>query len=241
MNNWQGLRISVQLFLTLAIPFSLAMIGLRTLLSEQFLGFEYRRPGFPSDFYGFTLEDRLEYGPYAINYLFNGESVDYLAALRLPGDKCWNVDTGTSDCSLFSARELKHMEDVKHIATTAFAIAVLCAFLGAASIVISVSDERLRSDVLVGIRRGCKLTLLSVGGLAVLSFAAWGQAFDVFHKLFFADGTWRFPFSDSLIRLYPEQLFMDAALVIAVLSSLCATLILFLLAHLEGSLSHSRS
>ena len=34
--------------------------------------------------------------------------------------------------------------------------------------------------------------------------------------MFFAAGTWRFPFSDSLIRLYPEQLFVDASLVIGV-------------------------
>ena len=201
----------------------------RLLLSEQFLQFEYRRPGFPADFYGFSVEDRLEYGPYAVNYLFNGEPIDYLAALRLPRHKCWNPAAGATDCALFSERELRHMADVKRTTAVAFALAAICAVVGVAIAFASRLNEGLRSNILVGIRRGCKLTLLSVAFLTVLSLAAWDRAFDIFHELFFAEGTWRFPFSDSLIRLYPEQLFIDAALLVALFASLCAVSFLCLL------------
>ena len=234
MNSRPALRFCARLSLTLAIPLMLAMIAARLLLSDSFLRFEYRRPGFPSDMYGLSLEDRLEYGPYAINYLFNGESIDYLAALRLPGDKCGPMYAGGPDCSLFSARELKHMEDVKTLATLAFSAAFIGALLAGASIILSGFTGGLRSDVLIGIRRGCHLTLLLIGCLALLSIAAWDKAFDMFHKLFFADGSWRFPFSDSLIRLYPEQLFFDAAMFIAVFSAFGAALILFLLPRFEA-------
>ena len=88
MNDLRAIHFVIRLCISLAIPFLLAVSSLRLLLSEQFLQFEYRRPGFPADFYGFSVEDRLEYGPYAVNYLFNGEPIDYLAALRLPGHKC---------------------------------------------------------------------------------------------------------------------------------------------------------
>ncbi|MDE2748669.1 MAG: TIGR01906 family membrane protein [Chloroflexota bacterium] len=234
MDSLPALRIFFRLLLTLAVPVALATGAARLLLSEQFLSFEYRRPGFPRDAYGFSLEDRLDYGPYAINYLFNGESIAYLAALRLPGDLCRNVAAGASDCSLFSARELKHMEDVKAVASVAFAGALLCAGLIGASVITSACAGKLRADVLLGIRRGGYATLLSIGCLALLSIAAWDKSFDAFHNLFFAEGTWRFPFSDSLIRLYPEQLFIDAALIIAVLALLGASLILLVLPRLEG-------
>ena len=49
----------------LAVPLWLVIAGARLLLSEQFLQFEYRRPGFPADPYGFDIEDRLDYGPFA--------------------------------------------------------------------------------------------------------------------------------------------------------------------------------
>ena len=200
--------------------------GVRLLLSQQFLFFEYQRPGFPADFYGFTVEDRLHYGAHAINYLFNAEPVDYLAALRLPGDKCRNTAAGATDCALFSERELRHMADVKRATTMAFALAAICAAVCVGVAAASRLKAALPSDIVVGIRRGCKLTLISVAFLSVVSVSAWDQAFDVFHELFFAKGTWRFPFSDSLIRLYPEQLFIDAALIVAIFISLCAASLL---------------
>ena len=79
-----------------------------------------------------------------------------------------------------------------------------------------------------GLRQGSRLTLGGVLVLAVLAVTAWNQAFDSFHEIFFAPGSWRFAFSDSLIRLYPEQVFVDAALIIGVLTSVGALLILAL-------------
>jgi len=236
MNKWRALPIFIQLFWTLAIPFLLTMLCARLLLSEQFLAFEYHRPGFPNDFYGFTREDRLAHGPYALRFLFNGEPIEYLANLRLQGNKCWNIESGASDCRLFSARELDHMRDVKDIAAYSFAAALACLFLGGASIVGGLMKKSVQFDILLGIRRGCILTLLVVASLLLLSLSAWDQAFDQFHQLFFAEGTWRFPFSDSLIRLYPEQLFFDAAFAIALLASIGAALILVVVAKLPRRL-----
>lgn len=227
------LRFIVRWYFALIVPFLLASAGARLLLSEQFLQIVYQRPGFPNDVYGFTLEDRLKYGPIAIDYLFNGEPIVYLAALRLPGDKCWNTDTGAADCALFSDRELRHMADVKQMTTMLFALAAALLAIGAALVLASRCVERLHSDTRVGIRRGCLLTLFSLLCLGVLSAASWDSAFDFFHELFFAEGTWRFPFSDSLIRLYPEQLFAEAAFALAVFTFFFAGLLLLLLAVSE--------
>ena len=216
MANPRLLRSIVRWYFALALPFLLASLGARLLLSEQFLQLAYQRPGFPSDIYGFTQQDRLQYGPLAIEYLFNSEPIDFLAALRLPAAKCWNADSGASDCALFSERELSHMDDVKQMTTAIFASAAIFLFFSAMIAIASRYNARLQSDIRVGLRRGCLTTMFSLLGLAVLSATSWDRAFDIFHELFFAEGTWRFPFSDSLIRLYPEQLFAEAAFALAV-------------------------
>lgn len=233
MSNSRAFQYFVRLYFALAVPLWLALAGVRLLLSEQFLHFEYRRPGFPADAYGFDIEERIDYGPFAVNFLFNGEAIEYLALLRLPGEKCWNPAPGAEDCPLFSERELRHMADVKHTTSLAFALAVISAVVGACTALASRQNDGLRTDVSVGIQRGCKLALLSIAVLAIFSMAAWDRAFDAFHEIFFAAGTWRFPFSDSLIRLYPEQLFIDAALLIAAFVSLSSFALLRLLALRE--------
>jgi integral membrane protein (TIGR01906 family) len=223
-------RLIIRLTITLGLPFLLLSAGARLLLTEHFLQFAYQRPGFPSDMYGFSLDDRLQYGPYAIHYLFNGETIDYLAALRLPGDKCWNPAPGAADCALFGDRELRHMADVKQMTTALFTLAAIILAVGILVMLASRYNARLQAELRLGIRLGCQLALLTLLCLTVLSAAAWDRAFDAFHQLFFAAGTWRFPFSDSLIRLYPEQLFADAAFTLAAFTAFCASLILALLA-----------
>ncbi|UXN33583.1 DUF1461 domain-containing protein [Glutamicibacter sp. M10] len=56
--------------------------------------------------------------------------------------------------------------------------------------------------------------------IAVLTVAAlmgWENFFTQFHALFFSQGTWTFSVKDTLIRLYPEQFWVDSAIGIAVL------------------------
>ena len=229
MNDSRVIQQIVRLYFALSVPLWLALAGVRLLLSEQFLQLEYRRPGFPADTYGFDIEDRIDYGPLAVNFLFNGEDINYLASLRLPREKCWNPAPGAADCPMFNERELRHMADVKRTTTLAFALAIISALVGACTALAGRHNEGLRSDMAIGVRRGCQLALFSIAFLAILSLTAWDRAFDAFHEVFFAAGTWRFPFSDSLIRLYPEQLFIDAALLITAFASLSAASLLRLL------------
>jgi integral membrane protein (TIGR01906 family) len=53
--------------------------------------------------------------------------------------------------------------------------------------------------------------LITVGGLMVFQ---WQAFFTGFLELFFASGTWTFPYSDTLIRLFPIRFWMDVAVVI---------------------------
>ena len=233
MNPERMLRRFVLLIFALAAPLLLTAGSARLLLSHEFLRLAYARPGFPADPYGFTTADRFELSSHAINYLFNGRDIGFLADLRLPAEKCAPPPADGRDCPMFKRAELVHMRDVKAITSAIFRasllVLILCAIL---AIWLRRRDASLRL-ARRGVATGCALTLVSLAALGSMAAMAWDRAFDGFHALLFAAGSWRFPFSDSLIRLYPERLFVDAALALALLMSLGAGLILLIIWRIE--------
>lgn len=226
MNNTLGIGHAIRWLFTLALPFLLVSASVRLLLSHEFLRLEYQRPGFPADPYGFTTGDRLEYGLHAIDFLFQAGDSSALASLKIPHEKCWQPAAEAAQCPLFNAKELRHLEDVRQVVTALFTVAVG----GAMSVIITLlaakSRPWLRRQMTAGLRRGAGLTLTAIFTLAVVAAAAWDSAFDRFHELLFAAGSWRFPYSDSLIRLYPEQLFVDASLLIGGFCAVGAVVVL---------------
>ncbi len=226
-------KLAIRAYFALIIPFLLATGAVRLLLTEAFLHLEYQRPGFPADGFGFTTADRLEYGPLALRYLFNDAGSEFLAVERLPPDKCWPPAARARGCAMFNASELRHMDDVKSVATALFASALACLATALALLIVSKRKPERQRQIRAGIRLGAHLTITLILTLAALALASWNFAFDFFHDLLFAAGTWRFPYSDTLIRLYPEQLFMDAALSIGAFCLLDAVMILALRSRLD--------
>lgn len=168
-----------------------------------FLRFEYQRPGFPYDIYGFSTEDRLQYAEQVLDYSFSGESIAFLADM-----------TFKDGSRLFTDAELLHMVDVQrvtkvvfsmmNIAILAFSVLLLCLF----------AKPKLREFARRGIRNGSLLTLGIIISIVVVILVAWDAFFTAFHSVFFESGTWRFAYSDTLIRLFPEQFWLDASLII---------------------------
>ncbi|NDJ59759.1 MAG: DUF1461 domain-containing protein, partial [Chloroflexi bacterium] len=112
-----------RLYLTLVFPLLLTLIAARLLMTPAFLAFEYNRPGFPADFYGFTREDRLNYAPYAIEYMLNGADISYLGDLTFP-----------NGAPLYNARELIHMVDVKVVTQLAFGVVFVAGLIAVGAI-----------------------------------------------------------------------------------------------------------
>lgn len=215
----------------LAFPALLLLGAFRLVLSHEFLRFEYTRPGFPIDPYGFTTENRLELGSLGIDYLLNGAGIDFLGSRTLAAEQCLRPVNDQGACPMFSATELRHMEDVKQITSSLFAIGLGLGLLAFLSAILSWRSSTYRRAIRRGLGLGSLLTLLILGTLAVVGAVTWDKAFDALHELFFAAGTWRFPFSDTLIRLYPERLFVDATIAIVVLIALPCLLVLSLTAR----------
>ena len=204
-------------YLVITVPVLLTLLSVRLVMTPLFLQIEYSRPGFPEDFYGFTREDRLEYAPYALNYLLNSAGIEYLGDQTFPDGS-----------PLYNARELRHMEDVKVVTRAAFRL-LMWGGLAALVIVLYLGWSRRRRVILQqALMTGSILTLSLIGAIVLMALVAWNTFFDAFHDMFFESGTWRFAYSDTLIRLFPEQFWFDAALVIGILTSATALLLLLI-------------
>ena len=161
---------------------------------------EYNRPGFPGDGYGFSTDDRMTYGSYAVDYLSNWAGPRYLGELvDRSGDK------------LFKDGEVSHMADVKLVILSAFGAGVLLILLSLIAMIYL--RRRSTGGVRRGLFAGSIVTLVIIIGLGVLAVLGWEQFFTEFHRVFFANGTWTFSLQDTLIRLFPGQFWVDAGIV----------------------------
>ncbi|MET1063717.1 MAG: TIGR01906 family membrane protein [Arthrobacter sp.] len=205
----------MQVLLAVCFPVILLVLAVRAVASPLFLWVEYNRPGFPGDGYGFSTDDRMTYGSYAVDYLSNWAGPRYLGEL---------VDR--SGEKLFGDGEVSHMADVKVVILSAFAVGVLLILLS----LIAVLYLRRRSagGVRRGLFAGSIIALVIIIGLGVLAVLGWEQFFAEFHSVFFASGTWTFSLQDTLIRLFPGQFWVDGGIVIAGLVFIASLLTLIL-------------
>jgi integral membrane protein (TIGR01906 family) len=192
--------------LSLAIPLLLILANVRLVMSPLFLQIEYTRAGFPSDPYGLTTNDRLTYAPYALDYLIYNQPISALGDLTFANGR-----------PLFNARELQHMVDVQVVTQWAFGVGIVGGVLAAATGVVLWRRDRARLRVALNV--GARLTLGLIVAVVIFAVLGWEMFFTGFHSMFFADGTWYFLTSDTLIRLFPEQFWFDAALTIGGLAA----------------------
>lgn len=201
-----GLAAIFHLFLIIGLPVFLVLTGVRLVMTETFLRLEYNRPGFPEDRFGFTQEDRLKHAPYAVRYLLDDSGISYLGDLELEGEP------------MYTTRELRHMEDVKTVTRAALSIHLILTLALVGAIVTLAWRPELRWRLRRGLFEGGALTIAAIITLVVLIIASWDFFFTGFHGLFFEGDSWQFSTSDTLIRLFPEQFWFDAAITIGVIT-----------------------
>ncbi len=205
----------MQVLLAVCFPVILLVLAVRAVASPLFLWVEYNRPGFPGDGYGFSTDDRMTYGSYAVDYLSNWAGPRYLGELvHRSGDR------------LFEDGEVSHMADVKLVILSAFGAGVLLILLSLIAVVYL--RRRSPGGVRRGLFAGSIITLVIIISLGVLAVLGWEQFFAQFHSVFFASGTWTFSLQDTLIRLFPAQFWVDGGIVIAGLVLLASLVTLIL-------------
>lgn len=200
--------------IALTVPLTVLMIAIRAVASAPFLWLEYHRPGFPEDSYGYYLIERMRLGSYGVDYINNFAPREYLA----------RVTTGADNTLAFTEAEVNHMHDVKWvllIATVAVAALFLVTLFSSISL-----RERAPGTIRRSLFAGTWITLGLIVVLGVVGVFGWEWLFTTFHQVFFPQGNWEFSVRSSLIRLYPPQFWIDAAIAVAVLVAAQITLLL---------------
>jgi integral membrane protein (TIGR01906 family) len=237
------LRMLCRVALVVFIPVVLTLTNVRLLMTPLFPEIEYRLPGFPDDFYGFTRDNRLQGAKVAIDYLVNQAGIDFLAKLTfadvgLPGastpdDSCaqskdcsrWAASVGLAPASqrpctyFYNTCELKHMQDVKNVVQVALSIWLVggvLALLAAGVLFYNWEWSVLRASLLAG----AGLTMVIYLGLLTYIALNFNALFVQFHEVFFASGTWTFLWSDSLIRMFPLRFWQDCFIFVSAASVL---------------------
>jgi integral membrane protein (TIGR01906 family) len=182
---------------SLLTPVILVLTFVRLLMTPVFLQIEYRMPGFPADFYGFTLEDRLYWSRFALDYLVNGEDISYLGDLKFE-----------NGLPLYNQRELTHMVDVQ-VALRKTLISWYAALGLMLLLAVYAWYGSWWEAFRLAVGRGGWLTVFALAGLMLFVLLSFGVFFVAFHNVFFEPGTWIFYYSDTLIRLFPERFWRD--------------------------------
>lgn len=203
----------MQVVLAILAPIVILIAMIRVIASPLFLWFEYNRPGFPTDQYGMDTEQRMTYGSYGLDYLFNFASPSYLGDLTF--------DNGNP---LFSDAEVSHMADVKQVMLVTNIAGLVAAIT---CVVLMILLYRMRKGAIArSLFAGSVWFTVAMVVLAIVAVFGWEAFFAGFHQIFFADGTWTFSTTDTLIRLYPGQFWIDAAAWIAGLTLAIMTLLM---------------
>ncbi len=200
------IRKLLSLFITITFPFVLIMFSIRVLFTPLFLVVEYNMPGFPSDPYGFSKEERLKWGSLSIQYLFNNEDPEFLENLRF--------EDGTS---IYNQREVSHMVDVKILLQQTLRLFYLLMIVYIVIVIWAKIKNHLHW-VWAAASKGGWLTLGLIGAILAAVVISFDALFTAFHKVFFVGDTWLFYFSDTLIRLFPMRLWQDAFIFMGIIT-----------------------
>ena len=201
MNNTT--RRLAQWLITLLLPFLLGFGFITLVISPAYPTWAYSQESFPPDPYGFTNEQRLDLALVAVDYLRRAEPAEETIYLL---EEQIDPNRGTL---LYNADEISHMVDVKHVTDAIRRMAWIFGLLVVAAFGLLLYREEGRTFAARGLRNGGIFGTLILVGLALFIGIGWETFFVLFHELLFAEGTWTFPLSDSLIRLFPEKFWFD--------------------------------
>ncbi len=191
-------------FIIIVMPLLLTLWTLRLLMtwsSPSYLEFEYGR--IDPDRFGFTDAERLGYAEATLGYLIESDAAEdiiyLLEDLRLPN----------SSQPFYNEEEIGHMLDVKNVADTFNSVFRVLGIFSAASLIYLLARTETRNDAYGALMYGGLFTAAILLVMITLILVSWEFVFVQFHEVLFPPGTWTFSYSDSLIRLFPEQFWID--------------------------------
>ena len=189
----------------LTLPYSIISMSSRIAFSEWFIDWQYSLKSLPEDPYGMSKEARKRLAKLGLKAVTSDEGMEEFKRAKLPDGR-----------PAFRQKEIKHMEDVKNLLSILFPLGYI---LLAVDILILfyllLSNKRLFGTGLMGGGILCIAFLIFAG---ILSLADYDLAFEKFHDLFFDPYSWRFSYSDTLLRIYPRMFWFNGTIFVISLS-----------------------
>lgn len=133
-------------------------------------------------------------------YIRSDKNSDFLSDLKAGGS------------SIYSKREIHHLMEIKNLIQKLFDIHFIALIVSLFSIAILWQNKEARQKIPHNIVNGCLLLLAIVVILSVTISLKWNKFFLCFHKIFFTQGTYSFPYSFTIMQLFPPRFWSDTAL-----------------------------
>lgn len=185
-----------------SMPIFLLLLNVRLVMSHAFVGFEYSRPGFPpADL--MNAADRYRLATASVDFVRGEMPVETYRSLRIGNQ------------TAFNEREIKHMIDVQVVTRRMFLLHWLSAGFIILGLIVLVRQRDRRAEAARALFSGSVLTMMLLGGLGLVAALSFDWFFVKFHQVFFEGNSWLFLETDTLIQLFPEPFWFDAAILLA--------------------------
>ena len=203
------------IFLIVIFPFVSIGISTRIAFTEFFIDFEYSKKDFPEDRWGLSKEYRKKLAKIGLKAVLSDEGLEEFKRAKLPDGR-----------KAFNEREIRHMKDVKNLLSVFFPSVYSLTLLWILGTVI-LKDAKI-------VYYSGLFALVFHFTVAVLIFLNYNKAFELFHIVVFDPYSWRFKYTDTLLRIYPMKFWFDATVFVVVLSITFDLLALILGKVLKG-------
>jgi integral membrane protein (TIGR01906 family) len=123
-------------------------------------------------------------------------------------------DVAVNGEAVLSPRERGHMRDVRGVFVAFGGLAVGSAI----ALAVTWRGARGGTPFWRAVRRGAVGLAVAVVAVGIVGAVAFDVAFEVFHRLFFAGGTYTFnPLTDRLVQLFPERFWFETSIAVGLL------------------------
>ena len=210
-------RTLASVLFVIALPIALITTNVR-LLANAPLVYDYAFDRYDAaEATGLSRGDLDHCGAALRDYFNNGEKTFY----------CPVTENGLPT-PIYSARETRHMEDVKSLfvmVNRAQEASVVYVLLYAVAFFIWARDGHVRqlaSQSLMGLALG----VLAVGSIGIVALFGFQSAFERFHTVVFTNDLWKLnPATDHLIQMFPEPFWRDMTILLGGMCAIEALLI----------------
>lgn len=200
-------KVLASLLVVLLSPLIFVGIPTRIAFNEWFIDWEYSKEFFPKDRYGLDDSYRKYLAKLGLRAVLSDEGLEEFRRARLPDGR-----------KAFREKEIRHMEDVKRFLEVFFPAVYVASILSFLAL-LYLRDVRAIGKTLVA---SSLFSLLLTLCVALFSVTNYDLAFELFHNYVFDPYSWRFRYTDTLLRIYPMKFWFDGTLfVLSSAGALC--------------------